>query len=86
MDAIDPDRERAKEICMTATRHLFYARLPPVKGTAGGTSCLVDEADEASPAYQWTVNHAVTVADWSELFEPQTVSSRRQDDTHVTQI
>jgi len=75
IDATDPDPERAEEICMTATRQLFYARLPEVKGTAGGVAYLVDEVLKASDAYRWTVNHLLPVDDWRELFTPQLTSS-----------
>jgi hypothetical protein len=47
----------AEEVCMIATRQMFYARLPQVKGTAGGVAFLFDEVMPASPAYRWTLNH-----------------------------
>ena len=53
---------------MTGTRQMFYARLPQVKGTAGGVSFVVDEVLPASPAYRWTLNHTVAVDDPLELF------------------
>ena len=36
-------REMAEELTITGTRQLFYARLPEVKGTAGGVSFVFDE-------------------------------------------
>jgi hypothetical protein len=53
---------------MTGTRQMFYARLPEVKGTAGGVAFPLDEVLPASPAYRWTVNHTLRVADPLELF------------------
>jgi hypothetical protein len=61
-------KEMAEEVCMTGTRQMFYARLPEVKGTAGGVSFLVDEVLPASPAYRWTLNHTLAVDDPLELF------------------
>ena len=61
-------REMAEEVAMTGTRQLFYARLPEVKGTAGGVSFVLDEVMPASPAYRWTLNHTVAVDSPMELF------------------
>jgi len=68
VQAIAPSRELAEEVCMIGTRQMFYARLPAVKGTAGGVAFLLDEVMPASPAYRWTVNHTVRVHDPLELF------------------
>src|SRR5216683_2065591 len=68
VQAIAPTRELAEELCITGTRQMFYARLPAVKGTAGGVAFLLDEVMPASPAYHWTVNHTVRVDDPLELF------------------
>jgi len=68
VQAIAPTREMAEEVCMTGTRQMFYARLPAVKGTAGGVAFLLDEVMPASPAYRWTVNHTMRVDDPLELF------------------
>src|SRR5262249_42568592 len=40
---IAPTRAMAEEVAMIATRQMFYARLPQVKGTAGGVAFLLDE-------------------------------------------
>src|SRR5580704_2061755 len=61
-------RELAEEACMIGTRQMFYARLPRVKGTAGGVAFLLDEVMPASPAYRWTLNHTMRVDDPLELF------------------
>ena len=65
---IAPDKAMAEEVCMTGTRQMFYARLPEVRGTAGGVAFPLDEVLPASPAYRWTVNHTLRVADPLELF------------------
>ena len=75
IDATAPEAARAEEICMTATRQLFYARLPEVKGTAGGVAYLIDEVLRASDAYKWTINHLFPVDDWRQLFQPRLTSS-----------
>jgi hypothetical protein len=56
---------------MIGTRQLFYARLPEVKGTAGGVAFPLDEVLPASAAYRWTVNHTLRVSDPLELFPLQ---------------
>lgn len=68
VQGVAPTREMAEEVCMTGTRQLFYARLPDVKGTAGGVSFVLDEVLPASPAYRWTLNHTMAVDDPLELF------------------
>ena len=68
VQAIGPTRELAEEACMIGTRQMFYARLPEVKGTAGGIAFLLDEVMPASPAYRWTINHTLRIDDPLELF------------------
>lgn len=68
VQGVAPTREMAEELTMTGTRQMFYARLPDVKGTAGGVSFLLDEVLPASPAYRWTLNHTMAVDDPLELF------------------
>ena len=70
------DAAMAEEVCMIGTRQMFYARLPQVKGTAGGVAFLLDEVMPASPAYRWTLNHTLGVDDPLELFP--TSSPRRR--------
>lgn len=69
VEGIAPTKEMAHEVCMTGTRQMFYARLPEVKGTAGGVSFILDEVLPASPAYIWTMNHTVPVDDPMEMFK-----------------
>ncbi len=69
VQAIAPTKEKAEEVCITGLRQMFYARLPQVKGTAGGVAFALDEVLPASPAYRWTLNHTMRVDDPMELFE-----------------
>jgi hypothetical protein len=68
VQGIARSREMAEEVCMIATLQMFYARLPEVKGTAGGVAFILDEVMPASPAYRWTLNHTMRLADPLELF------------------
>ncbi|HXO03067.1 MAG TPA: acyclic terpene utilization AtuA family protein [Stellaceae bacterium] len=68
VQGIAPTKAMAEEVCMIGTRQMFYARLPQVKGTAGGVAFLLDEVMPASPAYRWTLNHTMRVDDPLELF------------------
>jgi hypothetical protein len=68
VQGIAPTKSMAEEVAMIATRQMFYARLPQVKGTAGGVAFLLDEVMPASPAYRWTLNHTMRLDDSLELF------------------
>ena len=68
VQGVAPTKAMAEEVCMIATRQMFYARLPQVKGTAGGVAFLLDEVMPASPAYRWTLNHTMRVDDPLALF------------------
>ena len=68
VQGVAPTKGMAEEVCMIATRQMFYARLPEVKGTAGGVAFLLDEVMPASPAYRWTLNHTMRLDDPLELF------------------
>ena len=68
VQGVAPTKEMAEEVCMIGTRQMFYARLPNVKGTAGGVAFLLDEVMPASAAYRWTLNHTMRVDDPLELF------------------
>ena len=54
VQGVAPTAEMAEEVCMTGTRQMFYARLPDVKGSAGGVAFALDEVLRASPAHRWT--------------------------------
>ncbi len=75
VQGVAPTREMAEELTLTATRQLFYARLPDVKGTAGGVSFVFDEVLPASPACIWTLNHTMAVSDGLELFPTRIVEA-----------
>lgn len=61
VEAVAPTRAMAEEVCALGSRNLFYARLPDVKGTAGGASFFSDEVFTARPAYEWTLNHLLVL-------------------------
>lgn len=75
VQGVAPTRAMAEEVAMTGTRQMFYARLPDVKGTAGGVAFPFDEVLPASPAYRWTLNHTMAVADPLELFPRHVVEA-----------
>jgi Acyclic terpene utilisation family protein AtuA len=68
VQGVAPTKEMAEEVCMIGTRQMFYARLPQVKGTAGGVAFALDEVMPASAAYRWTINHTMRIDDPLELF------------------
>jgi hypothetical protein len=68
VQAVAPTAEMAEELCVTGSRQMFYARLPQVKGSAGGVAFALDEVLRASPAYRWTLNHTMRIDDPNELF------------------
>ncbi|MBK9605450.1 MAG: acyclic terpene utilization AtuA family protein [Betaproteobacteria bacterium] len=68
VQGVAPTAEMAEEVCITGTRQMFYARLPDVKGSAGGVAFALDEVLRASPAYRWTLNHTLRCDDPLELF------------------
>lgn len=65
---VAPTSEMAEEVTLTGTRQMFYARLPDVKGSAGGVAFPLDEVVKVSPAYRWTLNHTVRAEDPLEFF------------------
>src|SRR5690625_4264398 len=69
---VAPTEEMAEELTLTGTRQMFYARLPDVKGTAGGVSFPLDEVVKVTPAYSWTLTHTVEVADPMAIFDMYT--------------
>lgn len=76
VQGVAPTTEMAEEVCMTGLRQMFYARLPQVKGTAGGVAFAFDEVLPASPAYRWTLNHTIRVKDPMELFQTGMIEVR----------
>lgn len=69
VEGVTKSKKVAEELTLFATRQIFYAKLPEVKGTAGTASFLVDDVLYAGKTYKWTMNHVVPVADPLELFE-----------------
>ncbi len=67
-EVVAPTFERAEEICALASRNLFYARLPEVKGTAGTAALMADEILRGKAGYEWTINHLLPLEDPLELF------------------
>jgi hypothetical protein len=70
VQGVAPTKAMAEEVCMIATRQMFYARLPQVKGTAGGVAFLLDEVMPASPAYRGTLNPRCGSTIRSNCFRP----------------
>jgi hypothetical protein len=75
VQGVAPSKEMAEEVCITGTRQMFYARLPEVKGTAGGVAFPFDEVLPASAGYRWSVNHTVRVDDPLDLFPVRVVEA-----------
>ncbi|MGO4188599.1 acyclic terpene utilization AtuA family protein [Pseudarthrobacter sp. TAF60_1] len=69
IEGIADSMEMAEAVTLMATRQLFYARLPEVKGTAGTAAFIVDEVLRSTPSYSWTMNHVLPVKDPMELFQ-----------------
>lgn len=76
---VAPTKAMAEEVALTGTRQMFYARLPDVKGTAGGVAFPLDEVVEVSPAYQWTLNHTVKAENPLELFQLHSTTVGAED-------
>jgi hypothetical protein len=85
VQGVAPTREMAEEVAITGTRQLFYARLPDVKGTAGGVSFIFDEVLPASAAHVWTVNHTMAVENPLDLFPTHTamIGADAMEPTHA---
>ena len=49
VQGVAPTAAMAEEVCMIGTRQMFYARLPDVKGTAGGVAFPLDEVMRGEP-------------------------------------
>jgi len=69
VEGIAETPELAGAVTVYATRQLFYARLPEVKGTAGTAAFVTDEVLPATTSYRWTMNHIVPVEDPMSLFD-----------------
>lgn len=80
---VAPTKAMAEEVALTGTRQMFYARLPDVKGTAGGVAFPLDEVVEVSPAYRWTLNHTVKAEHPLELFQLHSTVVGAVEDTRL---
>lgn len=69
VEGVTDSKVTAEELTLFATRQIFYAKLPEVKGTAGTASFIVDDVLYAGKTYEWTMNHAMPVDDPLELFD-----------------
>lgn len=78
VEGVTKDKITAEELTLFATRQIFYAELPEVKGTAGTASFFIDDVMYAGPTYEWTINHVVPVQDPLKLFDVniETVTSK----------
>jgi Acyclic terpene utilisation family protein AtuA len=76
VQGVAPDKAMAEEVCMIGTRQMFYARLPQVKGTAGGVAFALDEVMPASAAYRWTLNHTMRLDNPLEVFRLHMTEAR----------
>ena len=68
VEAVSKDASLAEEAASLASRNLFYARLPGLKGTAGAAALMSDEVLVGEAGYRWTLNHVMEVEDSRELF------------------
>ena len=68
VEAVSRDAELAAELAALASRNLFYARLPGLKGTAGAAALMSDEVLVGEPGYRWTLHHVIEVEDASGFF------------------
>jgi len=67
-EGVAPNGELAERITDFATRMMFFARIPGVKGTAGAAAFIEKKPMRATPSYMWSINHTVPVDDPMELF------------------
>ena len=67
VEAVSRDASLAEEIAALASRNLFYARLPGLKGTAGAAALMSDEVLVGEPGYEWTLNHVMEVGSSMEF-------------------
>lgn len=74
VEAVSTDAALAEEIAALASRNLFYARLPGLKGTAGAAALMSDEVLVGEPGYEWTLNHVIEVSSSTELFRTKTMA------------
>lgn len=69
VEGITKDKVTAEELTLFATRQVFYAKLPEVKGTAGTAAYLIDDVLYAGKSFKWTMNHTIPVENALSLFD-----------------
>lgn len=74
VEAISRDADLAEEVAALASRNLFYARLPDLKGTAGAAALMSDEVLVGEAGFRWTLNHVIEVRHSAELFTSKTMT------------
>ncbi|MDE0529895.1 MAG: acyclic terpene utilization AtuA family protein [Albidovulum sp.] len=74
IEVISKDERMAEEIAALASRNLFYARLPGLKGTAGAAALMSDEVLVGEAGYRWTLNHVMEVRHATELFSTSSMT------------
>ena len=74
VEAVSKDPETAAELAALASRNLFYARLPGLKGTAGAAALMSDEVLIGEPGYRWTLHHVMQVGESTELFRTESMT------------
>ena len=74
VEAISKDAGLAEEVAALASRNLFYARLPGLKGTAGAAALMSDEVLVGEAGYRWTLNHVIEVRHSAELCTSKTMT------------
>ena len=84
VEAVSKDARTAEEIAALASRNLFYARLPGLKGTAGAAALMSDEVLVGEAGYRWTLNHVMEVADATELFTTSSMTVGANNSTGAT--
>ena len=63
VEGVSKDKAVAEEATLIASRQLFYARLPEVKGTAGTAAFIIDGVTPLEDAYTWTMDHTIAIDD-----------------------
>ena len=74
IEVVSKDERMAEEIAALASRNLFYARLPGLKGTAGAAALMSDEVLVGEAGYRWTLNHVMEVSNAAEFFSSKSMT------------
>ena len=79
VEVVAPTGEFATEVCAMASRNIFYARLPGVKGTAGAAALLSDEILIGEPGYEWTLNHVIEIKNSMDLCKIEYINVKNNE-------